>query len=489
MNMLRSALFFWILVFTFSIPAISQELSFSAPQKITAGYARVQILGKNSQGILIRQLGRSDDQIAAYYDNLQLRWKKVTPHKEKNAKLEEIVVYQDSVLFLYTILNKGATLLKAFKTNPKLESLFNPVVIDTINRSAVNPTPELYFAYTTDKSKIMVYYEDAGFRSNKLLTATCFDFRMRNLWKSSVKVNNMEEADILEGVIDNDGNACIATGDNTAKSYNNNFPYTSLHVFTMREMGRNTDECIIDETNYLFTECKVRLDMNTGEVLMAGLYANGAGNESDGVYFFKIRTTNDSILLKRFEPHSVEFLSQLTGNNPPKKNDGFYDFQPKELIVKRDGGAILVTESESVSSESYTSNNYGAFGLTSGFTVNYYHFDDIAIFSFLPDGSLDWKQVLHKKQATEGDGGYYSSYIMVIGTSMLQFIYNDVINGQTSVADFMIDATGKQQRSDVFNADRKGVMVIPRSSKQISPNELIMPSLKRNYLQFVKVSF
>ena len=72
---------------------------------------------------------------------------------------------------------------------------------------------------------------------------------------------------------------------------------------------------------------------------------------------------------------------------------------------------------------------------------------------------------------------------------MLQFIYNDVINGQTSVADFMIDATGKQQRSDVFNADRKGVMVIPRSSKQISPNELIMPSLKRNYLQFVKVSF
>jgi len=72
---------------------------------------------------------------------------------------------------------------------------------------------------------------------------------------------------------------------------------------------------------------------------------------------------------------------------------------------------------------------------------------------------------------------------------LLQLIYNDGINGQTSVAGFNIDVNGNQERVDIFNSDRKGVMVIPRSSKQISPNELIMPSLKRNYLQFVKVSF
>ncbi|MBA2407249.1 MAG: hypothetical protein H0V65_04560 [Chitinophagales bacterium] len=157
--------------------------------------------------------------------------------------------------------------------------------------------------------------------------------------------------------------------------------------------------------------------------------------------------------------------------------------------MKRDGGAILVAESASVSSESYTSNSYGTFGISSGFTVNYYHYDDIAVFSFQKDGKLEWKQILHKKQATEGDGGYYSSFITMIAPASLYFIYNDMSNAQTNVANYNIDPSGNHQRKELLNADRKGVMLIPQSAKQISPTELLVPSIKRNYLQFVKISF
>lgn len=51
--------------------------------------------------------------------------------------------------------------------------------------------------------------------------------------------------------------------------------------------------------------------------------------------------------------------------------------------MTRDGGGILITEAISVSSESYAGSNYGTFGISSGFTVNYYHYDEMAVFHLM----------------------------------------------------------------------------------------------------------
>jgi hypothetical protein len=472
-----------------SASSFAQDISFSAPQKITAGYEKVEILGKNSQGILVRQIGRNDDEIAVYYDNMQLRWKKATPRKDKTAKLEEIVMCGDSLLFFYTEVVKGSALLKAFKSNSKLESLPLAITCDTINRSLVNTTPVVNFVTSTDKSKVLVYYEDPAFRTTDIIHLLCFDSHLRLVWKGVFKVKQMDSPVTVAALVDGQGNGCIAVGENTIKNFNNEFPYTSLHLFSVRQNGLRVTEKVFGEKNMILSECLIRQNIDSGNVILAGLYASTPGAESEGSYCFSFQPLKDSVMFSKLEPHSAEFLAQLTGNNPPKRNDGFFDFQPRDLVVKRDGGAILVTESISISSESYANNNYGAFGMSSGFTVNYYHYDDLAVFSFGPDGNLDWKQILHKKQSTEGDGGFYSSFIMVIAPSALHFVFNDVANGQTSVVSYSLSIDGKQVRSDLFNADRKGVMVIPRSSRQVSPTEVLMPSIKRNYLQFAKIGF
>lgn len=480
---------FWFVTFAM-LPwqSYSQEVSFSAPQKVTSGYGRVEVLGKNSQGIIVRFVGRSSDEMIAFYDNLQLRWKKDTPKKEKNGKLEQVVLYDDSILFFYSVIVKNITLLKAFKTNSKLESGLLPVVVDTINRTLVNAAPELRFAFTPDKSRILIYYEDPAFNTARLMHARCFDRHLKRMWTSSWKLKTMESPSLIEGVLDLQGNAAFVLGENYSKNFNNDFIFSSLHAFRIRSNGMSMTENVIQEKNHLFTACKARIDLNSGNLLMAGLYAKNAGIESEGAYFFVIES-DDTIAMKKFEPHGLEFTVQLTGNNPPKKNDGFFEFQPRELIVTHDGGGILVTEAVSISSESYSSSNYGTFGISSGFTVNYYHYDDLAVFSFGKSGSLNWKQILHKKQSTEGDGGYYSSFATIISPTSLHFIYNDVQNGQTTVGGYDIDINGKLQRVEVFNADRKGVLLIPVAARQISPNEVLVPSLKRSYLQFVKILF
>src|SRR5215471_3392115 len=160
---------FWLVLLLLALPSLvfCQELSFSAPQKITPGNAKVEILGRNSQGILIREITKSDDVISAYFDDMQLRWKKNVPKREKNAETVQIIFDEDSIIFFYTVPIKSNVVLKAFKTNARLESLNAPVVCDTVNSSFTNGTPDLQFNYTPDRNKILLYYGDAAFRDNK----------------------------------------------------------------------------------------------------------------------------------------------------------------------------------------------------------------------------------------------------------------------------------------------------------------------------------
>ncbi|HYV94556.1 MAG TPA: hypothetical protein VE978_22475 [Chitinophagales bacterium] len=467
----------------------AQEIEISAPQKINAGISKVEVLGRNDQGILIRHTVHDDDEIICYYDNMSVRWKKVIPHREKNSTIEEIIIYPDSVMFFYSTIMKNVTVLKAFKTNARIETPTPSILCDTISRTLMNPLPRPQFVTTADKRFVLFSYNDHDFDDNRLVHLTCMNNLLRKTWTSKMRISGFEHPDVITTVIDTFGNASVIIGEYKARNFSNNFPYTALMISSIKQKGTRIHQTTIHDREIFYTQCEARPDARTGNILMSGLFSYDVGSESKGVYFFLYNSLLDSLMVKNYEAYSGDFLSQLTGNFPPKKNDAFYDFQPVDLIVKRDGGAIFVAESESVTSESYNNPPFGGFGLSTGFTVSYYHYDELAVMSFRPDGSVEWKQILHKKQSTEGDGGFYSSISTMIAPAQLYFVYNDVTNGQTTVSDFSVDATGKQMRNEIFSADRKGVEVAPRQGKQISANEMVLPSFKKNFLQFVKISF
>ncbi|MEO5675324.1 MAG: hypothetical protein ABIQ74_11825 [Chitinophagales bacterium] len=466
-----------------------QEVLISQPEKITAGISKVEVLGRNNHGILVRHTVKDQEGIQCFYDNMSLRWKKTIQQRERNSNLEEVIMYPDSLLFFYTVVVKNLTLLKAYKTSDRIESSSRLVVCDTLSKTLLSPTPKTYFSTSPDKRYILFWFTDHNFNDNQLLHVSCINLTLNKLWSTSLRITGLAHPEVLTALPDSMGNACIISGDFKAKNFNNNFPYASLMISSIKEKGLKVHQQNITQQETLYTSCEARPDFKNGNVAIAGLFAHNAGTESEGSYFMLFNMRMDSLLVQRYDGFSTDLLSQLTGNAPPKKNDGFYDFQPKELIVKRDGGAIFIAEAQSITSEAYNTPPFGSFGLSTGFTVNYYHYDDLAVTSFRLDGTVEWKQILHKKQGTEGDGGFYSSIATMIAQAQLFLIYNDAVNGQTSVADYAINADGYQQRNDLFSADRKGVSLALRQAKQISATEIVIPSFKRNYLQFVKINF
>lgn len=84
----------------------------------------------------------------------------------------------------------------------------------------------------------------------------------------------------------------------------------------------------------ILTEPLLKQDISNKQILVAGLYASSPGVESDGIYFNRYSFAGELINKKQIE-FSSDLLINLSGNNPPKRNDGFYSFQPSEMIVKK----------------------------------------------------------------------------------------------------------------------------------------------------------
>jgi hypothetical protein len=104
-------------------------------------------------------------------------------------------------------------------------------------------------------------------------------------------------------------------------------------------------------------------------------------------------------------------------------------------------------------------------------------------------GLLIILRLLRKKQISEDDSGYFSSYAMHIRGGELNFIYNEELYQKTNVGGYKVDPKGELLRSVAFNSGDQDLMVAPRSAKQISSNEIIIPGFRKNNLRLVKLTY
>jgi hypothetical protein len=468
---------------------LAQEVELSTPQKVNTGISRVEILGKTSQGILVRHTEKEEDHVLAFSGELRLNWSRRIPINEKNAEIREIFTTPDSITFFFTVVNKGVTVLKAIRTSARLESNARLVVCDTLSRNFLVAPTQAQFALGADKRSVFYWFPDPNFENNELIHLRMLNGLLQRQWELTYRVKGFENPEVLSGVVDSANNVLLVVGEYKDRSVRNDFPFTALMMVSLREKGNKIRSHVLRTNDLFYSAPLTKLDAFTGDVAIAGLYGHSAGVESRGFYLLKYSGARDTLHLQSHLPHTTEFLSQLTGSPAPRKSDGFYNFQPVELIVKRDGGAVILAEAQSATSEAMGSAGMSGFGFSSGFIVNSFHYDEIAVISANAEGRADWKTILHKKQETEGDGGYYSSFSTMISGNKAFFVYNDEFNGQSVVSYYSLDRAGNQARTELFNSERKGVMPVMKLAKQISANELVIPSLKRNYLQFIKITF
>ncbi|RME12050.1 MAG: hypothetical protein D6816_01385 [Bacteroidetes bacterium] len=191
---------------------------------------------------------------------------------------------------------------------------------------------------------------------------------------------------------------------------------------------------------------------------------------------------------------------QAEQNNDPRRSPELYNYSLDRLILRSDGGAVLVAEQFYIERETYYRDYYPTYGYYPyGYYNSYYrnsrdidylyNYNDIIVVNIRPDGDLQWTARIPKWQETRNDGGYYSSYAMSIVRDKLYFLFNDDarnfdpkrkgdrIYKYTGNNEMMVLAEmnlqGDVQTYPVISSDG-GVTLRPKMCKQTGLRELLL---------------
>jgi hypothetical protein len=118
-----------------------------------------------------------------------------------------------------------------------------------------------------------------------------------------------------------------------------------------------------------------------------------------------------------------------------------------------------------------------------------FYFEDVFTVAFQPEGKVQWKTVLHKRQYSQDDEGTFSSYFLMRNADRLRFLFNDEIKFETTCSEYIMSPLGEYDRNSLFNTDGQNLRLRFRDAVQISSAECLIPSEYRNKLRLVLLRF
>jgi hypothetical protein len=180
-------------------------------------------------------------------------------------------------------------------------------------------------------------------------------------------------------------------------------------------------------------------------------------------------------------------MNELTGKSSNEAK--LYTFNIKKVMLRNDGGVLLIAESLIKDTRETIFNSQFSPTFNSIQRINFFQYNDIVAFSMNPEGTVDWRAIMRKKQVSEEDNGLFSSFLVVNEKERLRLLYLDEISTAASLREYELSSEGMVKSNNILFQESKDLMLLPKAGKQVSPNEVVLPSYLRNQLRLVKITF
>ena len=233
----------------------------------------------------------------------------------------------------------------------------------------------------------------------------------------------------------------------------------------------------------------MKLDNLNNRVYFGGFYSEKKNGSFDGIIYAAYDIASGAYQNKRLIPFDQELI-EAAGTR--RKNHAFDNYEVKQLIVKNDGGFVLVSEIHFVTTRSNYMPGMGYYSFYNPYMssmVHEYHYNDIMALSYNKDGIRQWVADIPKEQYSQEDGGVFSSYALLNSGGTLAFLFNDFNTIRSRIKLATVSTEGKTEVHS-FTADgNESPDWLPRSGKQVAARELILPCFHKKQICFAKVVF
>jgi len=493
-----------------------------------------EILGSDAEGfyaLRIRQKGdlRSGGTIPKIYIekyNEDMKLKKAKEidlrYKKKKRDLEKVLYMRDK-FYLFTSFNNKAHKAnylfyqtiskKSFNLNKKIKKIAETPARDEYREGKFN------FHVSKDSSKVLVYSQLPNQKkANERFSLNVFDENMEELWSKNINLPYPDNRfTITDYRVDNSGNVYLLgiLYSNPSGFLRRNTDYQYI-ILAYNKEGEAADEFDVNLPGKFITDLTFRVAKN-GNLVCSGFYSEKGTYSIKGTYFFQMNPETQEVLNENYKEFEFDFVTEYYSNrkkrkaksaeqsNNRKREAELYRYSLNDLILRSDGGAVLIAEQYFVEREQnrgfyspYSRFNNRNFGNNREIEYHY-NYNDIIVVNIRPNGEIQWASRIPKRQETINDGGYYSSYAMAIVRDKICFVYNEngknfgakknnrryKYNGSNSILALTeVGMDGSINTYPLASNREQGIITRPKICKQIGKREMVIFGERRNKFKF-----
>jgi hypothetical protein len=418
-------------------------------------------------------------------------------------KFEGLYYLHGQLVLFSSFLNKDTGRNSAFATKVSADGVVenNMVEVASFGEATKRNSGSFNIILSNDSSKVMVFENLPDERhENERFQFRVLDNSLQILADKTIKLPHLDKDTGLNAFrVDNDGNAYVLLSTNKKREERKNkeqkFAYRIIGYFRNEDL---TKEYEIRIPGRFISDLTFDLDKNKN-LLVAGFYADDKKMRASGTFFLRVDFDTKAIITQSVKDFTPEFLQLFMSRTKAKnENAGVSYMDLDKLIVREDGGVLLVAEQEHW--YVVTTNT----GRTSR-TDYHYENNDIVFVNISPNGSIDWISRVPKRQHTVNDGGFYNSYSLTIMKDKIYLVYNDNIKNlkfgidprklkimkrpQKAVTMLVtLDNTGNFSKQALFAARDHKTIVRPAFYMQDDKSVIIYSETGRDY-RFGNITF
>jgi hypothetical protein len=482
------------------------QIVYSEPEREDGRRTNFEIIGKINGNFLVFKNNNSNNAISVYDSTMRSEKRvQLTFMPERYINID-FIAYPDYFLVFYEYQKKSIVHIAAARHDAQAQLIGQPLELDTTQVGFASNNKIYTTTVSEDKQRIMVFKINSHDPKNFLFTTFLYDFNLKLVDRHRLYLAMEDRNDLFtDFLVDNQGTFVFAK---YLRSGSNDYVSRVSVVtkgpvadsFSVRDMGAG---------NRILDEIKIKVDNNNSRYIISGFYYQERRGNIEGLYTVLWDKATNERVEEKVSVFSDE-LRALAKSTDATVKTAFNDFFIKHIITKRDGGYLLVSESQYTTSRGNMFNRWDymnpAYGYAPGYYNPYYgpynnpwarnygayatrfHAENIMVLSFDKESNLQWSNVIPKSQFDDETDNLISNELVNTGGE-LHFLFNNYERRNLLLNDQSISPEGRINRYPTLHNLDRGYDFMPRYGKQVSSWESIIPCLYRNYLCFAKVEF
>ncbi|MEP6749738.1 MAG: hypothetical protein ABJB86_18515 [Bacteroidota bacterium] len=500
-------MFFFIASFA---KAQAPRIVYSEPEKEDSRRTNFEIIGKMNGNFLVYKSNRNDDAVCIYDNDMKMKERvKLDFTPDQQLINVDFVAYPDFFYVIYEFQRKGVVHCMAAKLDANVKTMTEPIELDT-TQIGLSGNNKIYTTIVSDdKQNIMVFKINSKNRENFVFTTLLFNKELLLQHKDRMGIQMEERNDFFtDFLLTNDGELVFGK----FLRQNNNEYITKLSMVIKYPDSSQLSVTNIELDGKILDEIKLKADNTNKRILLNAFYYKQKRGNIEGLYSLLWNKSTNTKIREISSLFSEELRANAKGQDASVRI-AFNDYFIKNIIVRKDGGYLVVSESEYNTSRGNNFNRWDYLGYGNPWSspLDYYNYspygyfnspwnrwnnglntrynaENIMILSYNKDGSIDWSSVIPKTQYDDESDNMISFQLVNTGAD-IHFLFNMSEKRTIMLNDQSVGADGKITRNPTLKNLDKGYEFMTRSGKQVSGRQVIVPCVYRNYLCFAKIEY